>query len=182
MQGKQRELEDKINKLIKISDSGKQNEETENSEAEEEMEMEDWLEKDLIKGDLKHLEDVIKTMKEQVEEDKDSVNTRMAHNEKALKSLINHSLQVLKVSSQNVNALVDHVEKKNQEKNLVIVEDAPTSSLTHQNPRCRTRQTTAEKDMKIKESQIVQENTDLREAAKAMMLLVQNAEETMKSF
>lgn len=32
MQGKQRELEDKINKLIKMSNSGKQNKDTENNE------------------------------------------------------------------------------------------------------------------------------------------------------
>lgn len=62
MQSKQRELDNKINKLIK--DAGKKNDEMETSEAEEEIEMEDWLEKDLIKGDLKHLEDVIRTLKE----------------------------------------------------------------------------------------------------------------------
>lgn len=62
------------------------------SEAEEEIEMEDWLEKDLIKGDLKHLEDVIKFLKEQAKEDKDNINTWAAHTKKALKSFMNHSL------------------------------------------------------------------------------------------
>lgn len=95
-----------------MSDSGKQHEEMENSEVQEEMEMEDWLEKDFIKGNLKHLEDIIKILKEQVEEDKDNVNARMARNEKALTSLMDHSLQVIKVSSQNMNALVNHLEKK----------------------------------------------------------------------
>lgn len=137
MQSKQRELENKINKLIK--DSGKKNDETETSEAEEETEMEDSLEKDLIKGDLKHLEDVIRTLKEQVKEDKDNINSRVAHTEKALKNFMNHSLQVLKVSSQNMNALVDHLERKNWEKNLVVIDDIPTSNTTHQTPRHKTR-------------------------------------------
>lgn len=61
--------------------------------------MEDWLEKGLIKGDLKHLEDVIRIVKEQAEEDKDNINTWVAHTKKALKSFMNHNLEILKVSS-----------------------------------------------------------------------------------
>lgn len=92
MQSKQRDLENKINKLVKDTNSGKKNDEMETSEAEEETEMEDWLEKDLIKGDLKHLEDVIRILKEQAEEDKDNINTQVAQTEKALKIFMNHSL------------------------------------------------------------------------------------------
>lgn len=126
----------------------------ETSEAEEEIEMEDWLEKDLIERDLKHLEDVIRIVKEQAEEDKGNIITRVAQTEKALKSFMNHSLEVLTVLSHNMNALVDHLERKNQDKNLVIIEDVPTSSSTHQISSQRTRHNTTEMETKTKDIQL----------------------------
>ncbi|XP_059075131.1 uncharacterized protein LOC131875121 [Cryptomeria japonica] len=132
MQSKQSDLNNKINKLIKENNIGKNDEEMETSEVEEEIEMEEWLEKDLIKGDLKYLEDVVRMMKEQAEEDKDKTNTQVARIKKHLKSFMNHNLRVLKFSSQNMNTLVGHLEKKNQDKNMVIIEDVPTSNTTHQ--------------------------------------------------
>lgn len=87
--------------------------EGETSEAEDEIEMQDWSEKDLIKGDLKHLEDVIRIVKDKTEADNEIIINRVAKTEKALKNFMNHSLEVLRISSQNMNALVDHLERKN---------------------------------------------------------------------
>ncbi|XP_059065003.1 uncharacterized protein LOC131857032 [Cryptomeria japonica] len=145
---KWRDLDNKINNLIKETNSGKKSTEEETSEAEEEIEMQEWAEKDIIKKDLKHLEDVIIIVKEKIEEDNENITNWVAKTEKALKSFMNHSLEVLRVSSQNMNSLVDHLEMRTQNKDLVIIDDLSTSTST---TRRRTRQTTSDIEKKTKE-------------------------------
>ncbi|XP_057828533.1 uncharacterized protein LOC131039712 [Cryptomeria japonica] len=165
------DLENKFHNLTKDTNSGKKSAEVESSEAEDEIEMQDWSKKDLIKGDLRHLEDVIRIVKEKTKEDNEIIINRIAKIEKALKNFMNHSLEVLRISSQNMNALVDHLERKSQNTDMAIIDDIPTSSSTHQIFKRRTRQTINDMETKMKDLQLKQENNDLREAAKAMMFI-----------
>lgn len=69
IQNKQRDLDYKIQNLIKDTNTGKEDAEVDTSEADDEIEMQDWLEKEMIKGDLKYLEDVIRIVKDKAEVD-----------------------------------------------------------------------------------------------------------------
>lgn len=89
----------------------------------------------MIKGDLKHLEDVIIIIKDKVEVDNEIIIIRITQTEKALKKFNNHSLEVLKVSSKNMNALVDCLEKNQQNKEMVIIDDVLTSSSAPQSSK-----------------------------------------------
>lgn len=74
------------------------------------------------------MEDVIKIVKDKVEVDNDTIINRVAKTEKALNNFMNHSLEVLRTSSQNMNALVDCLERKQQNKDMVITDDMSTIS------------------------------------------------------
>lgn len=84
----------------------------------------------MIKGDLKHLEDVIRIIKDKVEVDNEIIINRITKTKKSLKKFMKHNLEVLKVSSQNMNAMVDCMEKNQQNKEMVIIDDVLTSSST----------------------------------------------------
>ncbi|XP_059070556.1 uncharacterized protein LOC131860195 [Cryptomeria japonica] len=151
---KQRDLDDKIQNLIKDTNTiGKKDTTVDTSEAEDEEEMQDWPEKEMIKGYLKHLEDVIIILKEKGE-----------------------------VSSHNMNALVACLEKNKQNKEMVIIDDVSTTSSAPHSSRRRTRQTTSDLEMKTKDTHQMQDNKDLKEVANAMMMLAKNAEESIKVF
>lgn len=138
IQSKQRDLEYKVHNLINDTNSGKKSVEVETSEVEDEIEMQDWSEKDLIKGDVKHLEDVIRIVKDKTEVDNEIIINRVAKTKKALKNFMNHNLEVLRILSQNMNALVDYLERKNQNKDMVIIDDMLTTSSSPQISRRRT--------------------------------------------
>ncbi|XP_059077989.1 uncharacterized protein LOC131876572 [Cryptomeria japonica] len=88
----------------------------------------------------------------------------------------------LKVSSQNINALVACLEKDKQNKKTVIIDDEMTSSSVQHSSRYKTRQNASELELKTKGNQQMQENKDLKEATNAMMMLVKDVEETIKIF
>lgn len=79
---------------------------------------------------MKHLEDVIRIVKDKAEIDNDTIINRVMKTEKALKNFMNHGLEVLRISSKNMNALVDCLERKQENKDMVIIDDIPTSSST----------------------------------------------------
>lgn len=53
IQSKQRDLENKIHNLMEDSNSRKKSVEVDSNKAEDEIKMQDWSEKDIIKGHLK---------------------------------------------------------------------------------------------------------------------------------
>lgn len=112
----------------------------------------------MIKGDLKHLEDVVIIIKEKGEVDNDLINNRIKKTENTLKKFMEHSMVVLKVSSQNMNALVSCLEKNKQNRDMMIIDDESTSSSVLHSSRRRTRQTTSELELKTKDNQKMQEN------------------------
>ncbi|XP_059071755.1 chromatin modification-related protein EAF7-like [Cryptomeria japonica] len=180
-QGKEVDYEAESEKKEDAGDE-EEDEEVETSEAEDEIKMQDWSEKDLVKGDLKHLEDVIRIVKDKAEVENEVIINRVAKTKKALKNFMNHSLEVLRVSSQNMNALVDCPERNQQNKETVIIDDMPTSNSAPQTSRHRTRQMTCDLKIKTKDIHLKQEDKDLREVAKAMMMLVKDAKESIKVF
>lgn len=56
---------------------------------------------------------MIRVVKEKTGADNEIIINWVDKMEKALKTFMNHSLDVLRISSQNMNALLDHLEKKN---------------------------------------------------------------------
>ncbi|XP_059073267.1 uncharacterized protein LOC131874065 [Cryptomeria japonica] len=100
----------------------------------------------------------------------------------ALKKFMEHSLKVLKVSSQNMNDFVACLEKNKQNKEMVIIDDVPATSSTPHSSRRKTRQTTSELEMKTKDTHQMQENKDLKEVANAMMMLVKDTKESIQIF
>lgn len=84
IQNKQRYLDYKIEQLIKDRNTkGKEDAVVDTSEVEDKDEIQDWSEKDMIKRDLKHLEDVIRIIKEKGEVDNEIIN-RITKTEKGL--------------------------------------------------------------------------------------------------
>ncbi|XP_059064683.1 uncharacterized protein LOC131856778 [Cryptomeria japonica] len=73
-------------------------------------------------------------------------------------------------------------EKDKKSKDIVIVDDESGSSSVQHSSRCRTRRNAKELELKTKGNQQVQERKDLKEAANAMMMLVKDAEDTIKIF
>lgn len=70
---------------------------------------------------------------------------------------------------------MNQIEKKNEPITFYF------SSAQHSSKR-KTRQNARELELKTKGNQQVQENKDPKEAANVMMMLVRDAEETMKIF
>lgn len=165
-----------------INIKGKEDNAEHTSATEDEKEIMDWLESEIIKGDLNHLEDVVRILKEKGESDNGLINNQIQKTKSALRKFMEHSLVVLKVSSQNMNALVAFLEKDNQNKENVIIHDELASSSVQHSSRRRTRQNASELELKTKGNQQMQENKDLKEAANVMIMLVKDAEETINIF
>lgn len=131
---------------------------------------------------MKQLEDVVRTLKEKGEPDYELINNRVQKTASALRKIMEHSLVVMKVTSQNMNVLVVCLDKDKQNKDTMIFNDESGSSSVQQSSRHKTRQNAKELELKTKGNQQVQESKDLKEAANAMMMLVKDAEETINIF
>ncbi|XP_059066279.1 uncharacterized protein LOC131857609 [Cryptomeria japonica] len=133
-----------VDSILNAARNSKEDIVEDTDKVEDEEEISNYLEKDMLKGDLKNLEDMVRIIKEKGEVDNDLINNRITKTEKALKKFMEHSLAVLKVSFQNMNALVTCQEKNKQNKDTMIIDDKLDSSFILHSSRCRTRQTTSE--------------------------------------
>lgn len=77
----------------------------------------------------------MRTLKDKGESDNELINNRIQKTKSALRKFMEHSLVVLKVSSQNMNVLVAFLEKDKQNKDIVIVNDESGSSSVQHSSR-----------------------------------------------